>query len=76
MACCPPGSLPALTPPSQYTPKGSILTFPRRDTDTSEGACKVNCYCVGSQSKAKAAVIICTDIWGINGGRTKSVQYN
>mmetsp|Transcript_46181 Transcript_46181/g.76951 ORF Transcript_46181/g.76951 Transcript_46181/m.76951 type:complete len:261 (-) Transcript_46181:112-894(-) len=61
MSCCPPDSLPGLIAPEDYTPKGTVCTLPGSD---------LSCYEVGSGDKA---VIVCYDIFGFDGGRTKGI---
>ena len=60
-SCCPDGSWPALKAPADYTPKGKMVK---------EG--DVDLCTVGDASSGKAIIVI-TDIFGINGGRVKGI---
>jgi dienelactone hydrolase len=59
MSCCPPASAPYLA--ADHSFKGT-------DATTSEG---YNYYTSGSS--VEAALIICPDVWGYHGGRTRNI---
>jgi len=60
MACCPPTALPYLA--ADYAAKGTTLT-----TDG------VELYMAPPPDAPQAAIILCPDVWGWNGGRVRAV---
>jgi dienelactone hydrolase len=64
MSCCPADSWPALKVPTTYSAKGS--------ESVGAGEKAVRLYTVGTEHKEKALVIV-TDIFGIDSGRHKAI---
>ena len=60
--CCPPGSLPYLA--AEYAPKGTVVQL--------DGGFELYQAPVPSPSPA-AAILICPDVWGWNGGRVRAI---
>jgi len=63
MSCCPAGSWPALQAPTDYKRQGKVGVI--------HG--DIQAYTVGSTAGAKRAILVLTDIFGIDSGRVQAV---
>jgi len=66
MSCCPAGSWPALQAPTDYKRQGKVGVI--------HG--DIQAYTVGSTAGAKRAILVLTDIFGIDSGRVQAVTIN